>query len=183
MRFFERKKVEINSSSMADIAFLLLIFFLVTTTIQTNKGLNVTLPPHTEQDVRIEIRDKNLYKVHINSRDQIMIEDAPFEGFARLHEDAKLFILNNGENPEMSESPEKAVISLQMNRGTHYKRFIEVMDALQGVYYEIYGDRVGLTAEEFRNLDLSLSNEKAKYEQGRDGIPMNISIAEPHNIN
>jgi biopolymer transport protein ExbD len=121
--------------------------------------------------------------VHINSNDQIMIEDAPFEGFARLHEDAKQFILNNGENPEMSESPERAVISLQMNRGTHYKRFIEVMDVLQGVYYEIYGDRVGLTAEEFRNLDLSLSNEKAKYEQGREGIPMNISIAEPHNIN
>jgi hypothetical protein len=102
--------------------------------------------------------------------------------FARLHEDVKKFILNNGEDPALSVNPEKAVISLQMNRGTHYRSFIEVMDVLQGVYYEIYGERVGLSADEFRNLNLKLENEKAKYNEGRDGIPMNISIAEPYQI-
>ena len=112
-----------------------------------------------------------------------MAENAPFESFAKLHTDVKKFILNNGEDPDLSVNPEKAVVSLQMNRGTHYRSFIEVMDALQGVYYEIYGERVGLTAEEFRNLDLKLENEKAKYDRGKEGIPMNISIAEPHNIN
>ena len=168
---------------MADIAFLLLIFFLVTTTIQTNKGLNVTLPPHTKEPITTPIHDKNLFKVHINSRDQIMAENEPFESFAKLHTHVKNFILNNGEDPDLSVNPEKAVVSLQMNRGTHYRRFIEVMDALQGVYYEIYGERVGLTAEEFRNLNLKLENEKAKYDRGKEGIPMNISIAEPHNIN
>jgi len=183
MKLFERKKAEINSSSMADIAFLLLIFFLVTTTIQTNKGLNVTLPPHQEDVPLVPIHNRNLYKVHINSKNLILIEDAPFESFNKLHDDVKRFILNNGEDPTMSLNPEKAVVSLQMNRGTHYKRFIEVMDALQGVYYEIYGDRVGLSADEFRNLDLKLTNEKAKYDHGRDGIPMNISIADPYNIN
>lgn len=182
MRFFERKKTEINSSSMADIAFLLLIFFLVTTTIQSNKGLNVTLPPHTDEPVTTPIHNKNLFKIHVNSRDQIMVEDEAFAGFEKLHEDAKNFILNNGQNPALSESPEKAVISLHMNRGTHYRRFIEVIDAVQGVYYEIYGERVGLTAGEFRRLDLKIAGERAKYDAGRKDIPMNISIAEPNKI-
>ena len=183
MRFFQRKKTEINSSSMADIAFLLLIFFLVTTTIQTNKGLSATLPPHSEEPQIAKFHDRNLYKIHINSSDKIMVEDTYFEGFEKLHADVKAFILNNGKDKNLSENPKDAIISLQMNRGTHYKRFIEVMDALQGVYYEIYGERVGLTAAQFRNLDLKLADQKVKYDKARDGIPMNISIAEPNKIN
>lgn len=182
MKFFQRKKTEINSSSMADIAFLLLIFFLVTTTIQSNQGLNATLPPHTNEPVTTKIHDRDLFKVHINSSGRILVEDAPFEGFDKLHLDIKRFILNKGNDPELSVSPEKAVISVQMNRGTHYKRFIEVMDVLQGVYYEIYGERVGLPAAEFRRLDLSLPEDRVMYERAREGIPMNISIAEPHKI-
>ena len=183
MRLFQRKKTEINSSSMADIAFLLLIFFLVTTTIQTNQGLNVTLPPHSDEPPKAKFNDRNLFKVHINSVNKILIEEEPFQGFEKLHVDVKRFILNRGEDPTSSDNPEKAIISLQMNRGTHYKRFIEVMDALQGVYYEIYGERVGLTAEQFRSLDFQLADHKAKYDRARDGIPMNISIAEPNKIN
>jgi len=57
------------------------------------------------------------------------------------------------------------------------------MDGLQGVYYEIYGERVGITAEEFRSLDLKIADQKLKYDKGREGIPMNISIAEPNKIN
>lgn len=183
MRPYKRNKAEINSSSMADIAFLLLIFFLVTTTIQSNKGLNATLPPYSDEPVTAKFHDRNLYKIHVNSSDMIMVEDAPFEGFERLHVDLKKFILNNGKDPNLSDNPKEAIISLQMNRGTHYKRFIDVMDALQGVYYEIYGERAGLTAAQFRNLDLKLNNDKAKYDSGRDGIPMNISIAEPNKVN
>lgn len=184
MKFFQRKKrTEINSSSMADIAFLLLIFFLVTTTIQTNKGLSATLPPHSDEPQEAKFHERNLYKIHINSNDRILVEESPFEGFEKLHVDVKRFILNNGEDPGLSDSPKDAIISLQMNRGTHYKRFIEVMDGLQGVYYEIYGERVGLTAAQFRSLDLRLPEQKAKYNKGRDGIPMSISIAEPNKIN
>jgi len=183
MRLLQRKRTEINSSSMADIAFLLLIFFLVTTTIQTNQGLSVTLPPHSEEPQTARFHERNLYKVHINSSDKILVEDAPFEGFEKLHTEIKKFILNNGEDPKSSDNPEKAIVSLQMNRGTHYKRFIEVMDALQGVYYEIYGERVGISSEEFRSLDLKIGDQKLKYDKGREGIPMNISIAEPNKIN
>ena len=83
MRLFQRKKTEINSSSMADIAFLLLIFFLVTTTIQTNQGLNVTLPPHSDEPPKAKFNDRNLFKVHINSVNKILIEEEPFQGFER----------------------------------------------------------------------------------------------------
>ncbi|MCG8309415.1 MAG: biopolymer transporter ExbD [Cytophagales bacterium] len=183
MKFFQRKKTEINSSSMADIAFLLLIFFLVTTTIQTNQGLSVTLPPHSDKPPETLIHDRNLYKVQINSRNNVMVEDQPFESLEKLHAEVKEFILNYGKDPGLSDNPEKAVISLKMNRGTHYKKFIEMMDALQGVYYEIYGERVGLTAEQFRSLDLRLADQKAKYDRARDGIPMRISIAEPNKVN
>lgn len=183
MRFFERKKTEINSSSMADIAFLLLIFFLVTTTIQTNRGLSATLPQYQEDPPKILFHDRNLFKVHINSSNRILVEDAPFESFDKLHMECKKFVLNRGEDPTLSDSPKDAIISLQMNRGTHYKRFIEVMDALQGVYYEIYGERVGISAAEYRELDLQIPDQKAMHERARDGIPMNISIAEPHKIN
>jgi len=180
MRFFKRKKPEINSSSMADIAFLLLIFFLITTTIQTNKGLSSTLPPYSDNQDKINIHDRNLYKIHINSLNNIMVEDAPFASFSKLKNDVRKFILNNGSDPKLSDTPTDAVVSLQMNRGTHYRRFIEVMDAVQGVYYEIYGERVGLTSEQYRNLDMRIPEEKVKYEEGRHGIPMNISIAEPY---
>jgi len=165
---------------MADIAFLLLIFFLVTTTIQSNKGLSVTLPPHIDEPPKAKFNERNLFKVQINSNNKVLVEDEPFLGFDELHQDLKVFILNNGEDVNLSDTPEKAIVSLQMNRGTHYKRFIELMDALQGVYYEIYGDRVGLTAEQFRNLDLQIADQKTKYELAREGIPMNISIAEPN---
>jgi len=168
---------------MADIAFLLLIFFLVTTTIQTNKGLSVTLPPHMDEPPKAKFNDRNLFKVQINSNNKVLVEDEPFVGFDELHMDVKKFILNNGEDPNASDNPEKAIVSLHMNRGTHYKIFIELMDALQGVYYEIHGERVGLTAEQFRNLDLQIADHKAKYELARNGIPVNISIAEPNKIN
>lgn len=183
MRFHQRKKTEINSSSMADIAFLLLIFFLVTTTIQTNKGLSATLPPHTDEPEKIRHNERNLYKVHVNSKDQILVEGQPFKGFDQLHTDVREFVLNYGKDPSLSDDPEAAIISLQMNRGTHYKRFIEVMDVLQGVYYEIYGEKVGLTAAQYRNLNLKIDEERNMHYNGREGIPMNISIAEPHKIN
>ena len=183
MKFIRRKRTEINSSSMADIAFLLLIFFLVTTTIQTNQGLSVTLPPHSDKPPVAPIHERNLYKIHINSSDKVLVEGQKFEGFEKLHSDVKKFILNNGADPTSSDNPEKAVISLKMNRGTHYKRFIEMMDALQGVYYEIYGERIGLSTEDFRSLDLQLADHKVKYDQARYGIPMNISIAEPNKTN
>ena len=172
---------QINSGSMADIAFLLLIFFLVTTTIASHQGLSHKLPPEVTDQT--PVHERNLFKVLINSNNEILVEGKEFQSFEILKSDAKKFILNNGKDPKSSVNPEKAIISLKVDRGTKYDTFVEVLDALQGVYYEIYGERVGLTADEFRQLKTLDPEDRAKYLKAREGIPMNISIAEPSKTN
>ncbi len=178
-----RKTTEINSGSMADIAFLLLIFFLVSTTMQTDKGLVMKLPPEKNRDQMITpINERNLYKININSNNKILVEGQPFQGFDVLHKDLKAFILNYGYDHHLSDDPESAVVSIKMNRGTSYHQFIDVLDAVQGVYYEIYGEKIGLSADEFRGMDIRDEKQYALYSSAREGIPMNISIAEPNKI-
>ncbi len=170
---------EVNAGSMADIAFLLLIFFLVTTTILQEKGLLLKLPPKPEKEIVKEVHDRNLFKILVNSNDQFLIEGKVTSQLTGLQDDLKRFILNYGESPERSDSPQDAVISIKVNRGTSYGRFIEVLDEAKSAYYEIYAERVGITATEFRALDTRDPQQKDLYDQAREGVPMNISIAEP----
>lgn len=174
------RQAKINTGSMADIAFLLLIFFLVATTMQTHQGLSQNLPPDNDQPKK-SIPERNLFKVAVNSKNEILVRGAPFVSFDQLTEDARAFVLNYGQQATLSEHPEKAVISIKVDRGTRYEVFIKTLDAVQRAYYEIYGERVGLSAEEYRKLNTSIPIEKEKYEAGRSGIPMKISIAEPTN--
>ena len=132
---------EINAGSMADIAFLLLIFFLVTTTMDVDKGLMVKLAPWSEEPPpdNNEIREKNIFIVLVNSNNQLLVEEEYME-LQDLRAAAKLFIDNNGDgscedcrgarDPKSSENPSKAIISLQNDRGTNYDmseqaRFVE----------------------------------------------------------
>ena len=202
-----RKIPEVNSSSMADIAFLLLVFFLVTTTIATDKGLTLTLPPKADPNQPppdITKNQRNIFKILVNSSDRILIEDEPVTDISGLREQVKEFILNFGKpteeyvaiyntlpaelkafaqrNETSSDHPKEAVVSFKADRGTSYDIYIAILDELQGAYYEIYGARVGLTADEFRALDRKKPNELEKYQTAREGIPMNISIAEPTKI-
>lgn len=165
---------------MADIAFLLLIFFLVATTMQTQQGLSQQLPPDSDRP-KSPMQERNLFKVAVNSKNEILVRGEPFVSYDQLRADARLFIMNYGHDPALSDHPEKAIISLKVDRGTRYEAFIKTLDALQGAYYEIYGERVGLSAAEYRKLNTSIPVEKEKYEAGRSGIPMKISIAEPTN--
>jgi len=202
-----RKLPEINSSSMADIAFLLLIFFLVTTTIATDKGLTLTLPPKADPNQPppdITKNQRNIFKILVNSSDRILIEDEPVTDLTGLRNQVKEFVLNFGKVDEesmtlyntlpaslkalakqsdiSSDNPTEAVISFKADRGTSYDIYIGILDELQGAYYEIYGDRVGLTADEFRALDRKKPDDMELYSKARDGFPMNISIAEPTKI-
>lgn len=169
----------VNSGSMADIAFLLLIFFLVTTTILQEKGLMLQLPPAQEEQTTVPVNQRNIFKIRINSNNQFLIQGEVQPDLNGLREEIKAFVVNNGKDPKLSESPAKAVISLKPNRGTDYKYFIAVLDEVKGAYYEIYGDRVGLSADEYRNLDHGNPVQYDIYLKGKSGIPMNISIAEP----
>ncbi len=176
---------QINASSMADIAFLLLIFFLVTTTIASDRGLTLLLPPKPDPNQPppdITANERNIFKVLVNSNDQLLVEDEPLTDISAIRAMVKEFVLNNGRNPLSSDNPEKAIVSFKTDRGTSYEIYIAVLDELKGAYYEMYGERIGLTSDEYRALKESNPNEKELINSGKEGLPMNISIAEPSNF-
>ncbi len=189
-----RANPEINSSSMADIAFLLLIFFLVTTTIANDKGLLIPLPPDPDQmeDIDIKIPERNLFKIQVNSADKMLVEGEPFtRDVSEVKDMIKEFVNNNGRDPESSDSPKKAIVSLKTDRGTTQAKFIEVLDNIQAAYYEMYAQRAGVSTEEWRKIidNLKEPDNKRLYDLGRgktpEGeieFPMQISIAEPSKI-
>ncbi len=139
---------EVNAGSMADIAFLLLIFFLVTATIPKDKGINrmlpKTCPPGEICDT--PINDRNILRILVNNNDEIMVDDA-LVTVSDLKDIAKTFLDNNGDkscnycngmgSEGLSDNPNKAVISLQTGKQTSYKQFIAVQDELTKAYYEL----------------------------------------------
>ena len=188
-----RSTPEIPNASMADIAFLLLTFFLVTTTIANDRGLSLILPPPPEaqQAEEVKIQERNMFKVQLNSFDQLLVEGEWMEDVSVLKDQIKAFVLNNGANPNLSDSPIKAIVSFKTDRGTSHARFVEILNIIQAAYNDIYAERAGVTNARWREIASDLQDpENARlYDVGRgkkaDGsmeIPMNISIAEPTKI-
>lgn len=188
-----RSTPEIPNASMADIAFLLLTFFLVTTTIANDRGLSLILPPPPEaqQQEEIKIQEKNMFKIAINSTDALAVEGEYMDDISGLKEMIKKFVLNRGVDQTSSDSPMKAVVSFKTDRGTTHKRFIQILDIIQAAYYDIYAERAGVTNSKWRELSNELEGNPENmrlYEIGRgkkgtpDEIPMNISIAEPTKV-
>jgi biopolymer transport protein ExbD len=180
----KRGSATINSSSMADIAFLLLIFFLVTTTIANDKGLTLQLPPNPEdiEQQDIKIPERNIFKILLNSSDKLLVENEPMDNPREIRELVKEFVLNNGANPKLSDTPQKAIVSIKTNRGTSYEKFIEVYNEVQGAYYDMYADRAGVTNKRWREIASKTNDPDNKriYSEAREGFPMQISIAEPN---
>jgi biopolymer transport protein ExbD len=168
----------ISTSSLADIAFLMLSYFLMTTVIDSDTGLALTLPEWRDQPVIAEIHERNLFNIHINSVDAVMIEGeiSSLDGLSRR---VREFILNNNQDAKLSESPEKAVVSLRSDRGTTYEVFINALDEIQGAYYEIYAERAGISIGQYRRLNTGIPSERIIIEHAKSGIPMNISLADP----
>jgi biopolymer transport protein ExbD len=173
----KHRPVELPAGSMADIAFLLLTFYMVTTVIHNEKGITILLPP-MQTGVIAPVHERNLFTVQINSQDQFLVEGVRKENIQGMREEIKKFIMNHGKNPTLSLTPEKAVVSFKTDRGTSYRTYIAALDEIQAAYYELYAQQVGISTEHFRKLDLNNPAERALYEKGRNGIPMNISIAE-----
>ena len=117
-KFKRRPTVEINSSSMADIAFLLLIFFLVTTTIDTDKGLGIVLPP--PGDIEIEIRKENILNCLINSQGKVLLDEEPIS-VAQIHRVVGQKMRKN----------DKLIISVKAHPKTTYNDYVRVIDQLK----------------------------------------------------
>ena len=204
-----RPTAEIPNGSMADIAFLLLIFFLVTTTIANDKGIAMLLPPKPDPNQpppEVTKNDRNIFKILANSQDKLLVEDEPLTDVFELREMVKSFILNFGSPGEegvaiynslpssmkayssqvrrsdYSDDPTEAVVSFKADRGTSYELYVQVLDQVKAAYNDVYGERVGLSAAEFLQLDRDDPVQDRKYQTARDGIPRAISIAEPNKI-
>jgi biopolymer transport protein ExbD len=202
-----RMSNEINAGSMADIAFLLLIFFLVTTTIASDKGILNILPPKLDPNVPppdIKVNERNIFAILINANNDLLVEGEYRRNTDNLDKDIKEFILNFGapnedavalfntlpaslqaqalRRPESSDHPKEAVVSIKTDRGTSYELYLEVFDAAKKAYFEIYGERVGLTSDQYRALTGDDEASKALQDKGKAGIPMAISVAEPNKI-
>ncbi|MDE7006377.1 biopolymer transporter ExbD [uncultured Alistipes sp.] len=195
----KRKVQEINAGSMADIAFLLLIFFLVATTMNTDTGLARMLPPIPPEDQKqeeIKVKERNLFLVLINGSGQIMAGQPGKQEFIELRdlkEKTKEFVLNPLDDADLPEKEEKefdlpdgskwvypvssGVVSLQTTRDTGYQPYIMVQNELTRAFNEIrdelavrkFGDKLAALNEEQRNVITK-------------AVPLKISEAEPRTI-
>lgn len=198
-----RSSPEINAGSMADIAFLLLIFFLVTTTMDVDKGLTRMLPPPINPDEPLPppIKERNVFPVLINSQDLLMVKGAPGD-IKTLRAQTKEFLMNPNEDPNLSETPKfserisltekeqaafeilgdikvsRGVISLQNDRGTSYNMYIKVQNELAAAINEM---REELSMQKFGAKFTQLKNEDY-LEAIRTAVPMRISEAEPKDV-
>ncbi len=198
-----RSSPEINAGSMADIAFLLLIFFLVTTTMDVDKGLTRMLPPPLDPNVPPPppIKERNVFPVLINSQDLLMVKGKP-GSIETLRQQTKEFFLNPNDDPNLSEQPlfserisltdaeqraydilgdikvSRGVISLQNDRGTSYNVYIKVQNELAAAISEI---RDELSMQKFGIKFSQLKNEDY-LEAIRTAVPMRISEAEPKDV-
>ena len=204
-----RKSPDVNAGSMADIAFLLLIFFLVKTTIETDSGINRKLPPMEDQIDPPIIREKNIFTVVVNKYSQILVEEklTDIKDIRRLAMD---FLDNGGgrgdeacdyckgdRNPRSSDNPDKAVISLKNDRETPYKSYIAVQNELVAAYNELrdreFKNRYpneGLTYFEAdfiysdpRTTVAQKTNLKEKLDVVKKLYPQKLSEAEPSKVN
>lgn len=185
-----RKTPEINGGSLADIAFLLLIFFLVTTTMNVDTGLARMLPPMPEEetDVEQDVKQRNILTVLVSKSDRLLVGGMPMD-VTMLREKAKEFIANPADDPELPEKQTveveyfgavgvtKGVISLQNDRGTSYRMYMLVQNELVAAYNEL---RDGLSRTKFGKKYDDLTEDQQKAVQ--KVYPLRISEAEPKSI-
>ena len=168
-----RFRNEVNAGSMADIAFLLLIFFLVTTQIDVDKGIFVKLPFWQVELIVTDISNRNVFSIKINREDKLLVE-GEVTSIERLREKVKTFVLNPFNDPTLSSVPNKAVVALQNDRGTSYSTYLQVYNEIKMAYNELWEERA-MKQHGLSFLDLSRGQKQVIKNQ----IPSVISESEP----
>ena len=186
-----KKTPELNTSSTADMAFLLLCFFLMTTTMDQDLGLQRRLPPMPDKNQKVEdqkVNRRNIIIVKINSADRLLAGTEPMH-VSQLKDKIKKFLQNPANNPNLPEKEEieidgfgkamvsKGVISLQNDRGTSYEAYIAVQNELVKAVNEL---RDAWSMENFGKTYASLDEDKQAIV--RKAVPQNISEAEPKDV-
>jgi biopolymer transport protein ExbD len=170
-----RESAEIDGSSLADIAFLLLIFFLVVTTIDVDTGIGLVLPPIPDDVEPPPVRERNLMNILVNAQGMVLINEQP-AAVASVRERVKEFIDNNGTDPNLSESPDDAIVSIKTDRRTPYNVYIDMLDEVMGAYAEL---RNAASMDRFGVPYSSLEDNTVEQSEIQEMYPKKISIAEP----
>ena len=199
----KRELPEINSGSMADIAFLLLIFFLVTTTMDQEQGIRRELQRKTDNQQPVDVARRNVLLVFINRNDQLLVNGE--YGDIRILKDRVVeFILNPTNDPNLSAKKEdaenfeglftyrksKGVVVIQNDRLTSYKMYVKTQDVLTQAFNQMRNDlareKFGETYEEMRMRSTKGATDEIKEEAAKrvraveKAIPMAISEASPN---
>jgi len=186
-----KKLPEINSSSTADIAFLLLSFFLMTSNMAQDAGLQRRLPPMPDENQEVQnqkVNRRNIVIVKINSADRLMAGNEPID-VSMLKYKIKEFLVNANNDPKLPEKEmkniegygeypvSKGVISLQNDRGTSYQAYIAVQNEIVKAINELRDD---FAKANYGKPYLNLDEDQQKIV--REAIPQNISEAEPKDV-
>ncbi len=189
----KKKAGEINSSSMADISFLLLIFFLVTTTMDVDTGMKRTLPPWidpTEQQNDVDVNERNVLKVNVSRNGAIMVGTQEYRandlkragGHSRLSREVYHFLVDadksskkateiDGKTYDISEG----LVSLKADNESKYKIYLQVQDELTYAF-SLYRDDIARAVYGVGYDEL----DDVKAANIRKAVPMKISEAEPN---
>ncbi|MFZ2284697.1 MAG: biopolymer transporter ExbD [Lutibacter sp.] len=199
-----RENPEINAGSMADIAFLLLIFFLVTTTMDVDSGIARKLPEKTDQQSDVIVKEKNVLDIVVNRNNQLLVENE-YVKVTDIKRLAMKFIDNGGglgtpidnkpgepcdycggaKDPNSSDHPTKAIISLQSDRGTTYGMYVSIQNEIEAAYNELrnnlatkrYGRSYDALLQDYE--DNPTESLKVKIDDLKDKYPQIITEPEP----
>lgn len=171
-----REDADIPMSSLADIAFLLLIFFLVVTTIDVDTGIGLILPPIPDENTEPPpVKERNLLNILVNAQGMVLIDEEP-ASLNTVKDRIKEFVDNNGVDPDLSESPDDAIVSIKTQRQTPYNVYIDMLDEVMGAYAEL---RNQAAMERYGAPFDSFEDNTVEQEEIRELYPKQISIAEP----
>lgn len=171
----KKEEPEINGSSLADIAFLLLIFFLVVTTIDVDAGIGLVLPPIPDDVEPPPVRERNLLNILVDAQGRVLLDGEP-SAISEVRERVKEFVDNPNNDQNLSESPDDAIVSIKTDRRTPYNVYIDMLDEVMGAYNEL---RNAASQSRFGVPFSALDDDTVEREEITDAYPKRISIAEP----
>ncbi len=175
----QREDPEIGGAGMADIAFLLLIFFLLVTTIDIDTGIGLQLPPAPQEDQEPPpIQERNMMKILVNSQGMVLMGTGEPEPTPVPQVKQKIidFVTNNGQDPNLSDSPDKAIVSIKPATNAPYRVYIDMLDEVMGAYAEL---RNQAAQSQYGRSYESFEDDSEQRAAINDMYPKKISIAEP----